>query len=104
VISARALKVTAVLPAAEVLAFDVRGGVPRVELAIVAGGHVRAANINAKSVRRAKAAIEGHGPGGVACILQGRLIEGRIEDAGLSAQPKATERNNAKESTNALPG
>jgi predicted O-methyltransferase YrrM len=48
------------------------------------------ADVAAKSLRKAQAAIREAGVDGVAVILQGALAAGdEITEAGLSAQPKA---------------
>ena len=59
------------------------------EFVLDIGGRKILGRFNAKSVRRAVATINEHGPGNVATIVQGRLAPGdRLEDAGLAAQPK----------------
>jgi hypothetical protein len=47
------------------------------------------ADLDAKSVRRALAAISEHGPNGVALIIQGKLVGDTITEAGMFSQPKA---------------
>jgi hypothetical protein len=90
-VSARgSLKAVAVLDPAELLDVVVPEGKPRLVLGIrLPNGSSFTADLNAKSVRRAIAAIREHGADTVAVILQGKLEASRIIDAGLSAQLKA---------------
>jgi hypothetical protein len=47
------------------------------------------AEVGAKSLRRAQAAVRDDGADNIALVLQGRLITGdTIVEAGLAAQPK----------------
>jgi hypothetical protein len=88
-LTARTLKITVVLQPADVLAIPVRDGQSHVQVTI--RGHARTlrAQLNAKGVRRAQAAIREAGLDGVAVVLQAKLTAGDLlEEAGLSAQPK----------------
>jgi hypothetical protein len=88
-LTGRAIKVTVMLNAAEILEVPVIDGKPRVQLNIAAGGRMLKTDLAAKSVRKAISVIREHGMEGVACILQGKLGVGdRIEEAGLAVQPK----------------
>jgi hypothetical protein len=87
-LTGRALKVTIVLAAAEVLAYP-EPDTPRVMLRIRVPDRTVTADIAAKSLRRAQATIREVGPEGVAVILQGKLAANdEIVEAGLSAQVK----------------
>jgi hypothetical protein len=93
-LNARAIKVTVVLDASEVARLAVPEGQPRVTLSIRVGGEISVggerlvtAELAAKSVRKAQAAIIEQG---VAVVLQGRLVAGDVlAEAGLACQPKA---------------
>jgi hypothetical protein len=82
------LKVVAVIDPAELLDVPVPDGTPRVELTIRLPDGVVTADLAAKSVRRAIAAVHENGPEAVAAIVQGRLSGYQIMEAGLSVQPK----------------
>jgi hypothetical protein len=84
------LKVTLALEPASLLALEVPNGRPRLVLGIrLPDTRTLTADLSAKSVRRALAAIREHGADAVATIVQGRLSGDTITEAGLSAQPKA---------------
>jgi hypothetical protein len=87
-LSARSLKVTVVLNAAEVADLVVREGERRVMLTIRLPDRSVMADIASKSARRAIAAIREHSINGVTCIVQGKLVEDRIEEVGLAIQPR----------------
>jgi hypothetical protein len=89
-LTVRALKVTVVLDPAELLLLDAAEGKPRLTLRIRVGGErLVTAELAAKSVRKAQAAIREHGAAGVAVVLQGKLVAGdQITEVGLSAQVK----------------
>jgi hypothetical protein len=83
------LKITAVLDPAALTVVIVPPGTAHMEFVIDVGGRKTFGRFNAKSVRRAIATINEHGPENVATIVQGRLARGdRLEDAGLAAQLK----------------
>jgi len=71
------------------LGLVVPNGEPRFRLAVAAGGGTYTCDLNAKGVRRAIAAVREHGAENVVAIVQGKLVGNAIEEAGLSAQPKA---------------
>jgi hypothetical protein len=92
-VSARgAPKVVIVLNADELLGLEIPNGQPRFMLAIrLPDGRAVAADLSAKSVRRAIAATHENGPDNVTLILQGKLgADDRIVEAGIAAQVKAT--------------
>jgi hypothetical protein len=89
ILNARALKCTVVLDPAEVAELVAPDGKPRVVVAIRLPDRRVSADLNAKSVRKAVAAIAEHGPDGVAVIIQGKLVGDAIAEAGIVAQPKA---------------
>lgn len=88
-VNARSLKCTVVLDPAEVAAIPVKDGLPRVLLRIRLPDRTVTADLNAKSVRRAQAAVREYGADGVAAIIQGKLVAGDVmQEAGLAVQPK----------------
>jgi hypothetical protein len=88
VLNARAIKCTIVLDPAEVAQIVASDGKPRTVIAIRLPDRRVSADLNAKSVRKAVAAIGEHGPDGVAVIIQGKLVGDLITEAGIVAQPK----------------
>ena len=88
-LNARSLKCTLVLNADEIAAIG-DPVTPRVVLTIEAADYGPvSADIAAKSLRKAQAAIAEHGSDGVTCVLQGKLVSGgKISEAGLVAQVK----------------
>jgi len=88
ILNARALKCTVVLDPAEVAQIVASDGKPRTVIAIRLPDRRVSADLNAKSVRKAIAAIGEHGPDGVAVIIQGKLVGDTITEAGIVAQPK----------------
>jgi ribosomal protein S3 len=88
ILNARALKCTIVLDPAEVVQIATPDGKPRVVPAIRLPDRRVSVDLNAKSVRRAVAAIGEHGPDGIAVIIQGKLAGDTITEAGIVAQPK----------------
>ena len=89
-LSARSLKATIVLTPNEVAALSVPNGKPRCLVNVtVAGARTIVADLNAKSLRKAIAAICAAGPDNVVCILQGKLAgNNTLEEAGLAVQLK----------------
>ena len=88
VLNARALKCTIVLDPTELAQIVATDGKPRTVIAIRLPDRRVSADLNAKSVRKAVAAIGEHGPDGVAVIIQGKLVGDTIAEAGIVAQPK----------------
>jgi hypothetical protein len=91
-VSARSLKVVAVLDAAELARISTpEGGPARIVLNVRLPDRVVVVDLAAKAIKRAKATIAELGPEGVAVVVQGRLLANpdRIADAGLVAQPRA---------------
>ena len=88
VLNARAFKCTIVLDPAEVAQIVASDGKPRTVIAIRLPDRRLSVDLNAKSVRKAIAAIGEHGPDGVAVIIQGKLVGDTITEAGIVAQPK----------------
>jgi hypothetical protein len=88
VLNARALKCTIVLDPPEVAQIVGHDGKPRVAIDIWLPDRRVSAGLNAKSVRKALAAISEYGPDGVAVIIQGKLAGDAITEAGIVAQPK----------------
>jgi hypothetical protein len=91
-VTAKSLKVVAVIDAAEIARISApEGGPARIVLNVTLPDRMVAVDLAAKSVRKAKATIAELGADGTACIIQGRMLGNpdRIADAGLSAQPKA---------------
>ena len=88
-LTGRALKVTVVLNAAEILAQPVPEGKPRVTLRIKVPDRTVTADIAAKSLRRAQATIKENGVEGCAVVLQGKLnADNTLAEAGLTVQAK----------------
>ena len=90
ILNARALKCTVVLDPAEVAQIVASDGKPRVVIAIRLPDRRVSVDLNAKSVRKAVAAISQHGPDGVAVIIQGKLVGDAITEVGIVAQRKVT--------------
>jgi hypothetical protein len=86
-LNARSIKVTLVLTPAEVAA-TIIPTTSRVVLAIDVNGRRLTADIACKSLRKAQAMIAEHGADSVAAILQGKLVNNTITEAGLVVQPK----------------
>jgi hypothetical protein len=90
--TARKLKVTSVLDPAPFVDMPMPpdNAPGRSELAVTVDGRTYRADVATRSIRRVVAALEEHGPDGVALLLQGALGAGNeILEAGLAAQPKA---------------
>jgi len=89
--TAKSIKVTLVLDPTPLAGVEVPAGKPRFGITVAAGGRTLHADLNAKSARRAIAAITTHGgPVAVTCILTGRLEAGdMIAEAGIVVVPKA---------------
>ena len=89
ILNARALKCTIVLDPAEAAQLVAANGQSRTVIDIRLPDRRLSVDLNAKSVRKAVAAISEHGPDGVAVIIQGKLVGDAITEAGIVAQPKA---------------
>jgi hypothetical protein len=87
-VTARALKVTVPLDAAEIAALPVPGGQERCQLAIACEGKVYTADIATKSLRKAKSTISANGAANVFAMVQGKLRNNEIIECGLVAQVK----------------
>jgi hypothetical protein len=88
-VSARSIKATVVLEAADIARLKVLPGTSRVALQVNVAGRALLAELNAKSVRKCIAAIEAAGQAGANVVLQGRLDGDQLLEAGIVAQPKA---------------
>jgi hypothetical protein len=89
-LSARALKITVPLDAAEVKALPDPGGQERCQLAITCDGRVYVAEVAVKAVRKAKATVAANGAENVFAMVQGKLKgSSEIVECGLVAQVKA---------------
>jgi hypothetical protein len=91
-LTTRALNCAVLLDPAELEGLALIDGIPRVQLTIrvADGGRTVTADIAAKAVRKAQAALAEHGVAGVAAFLQGKLGPGDVLlEAGLVVQPKA---------------
>jgi hypothetical protein len=89
-LTAGRLKVTLTLNATELLAITAPEGKPRIPLRIRLPDRTIAAEIAAKSLRKAQTAIRETGADNIALVVQGHLVAGdRVAEAGLAAQPKA---------------
>ena len=87
-VTARALKVTVPLDAAEIAALPVPGGQERCQLAIACEGKVYTADIATKSLRKAKSTISANGAANVFAMVQGKLRNNGIVECGIVAQLK----------------
>jgi hypothetical protein len=88
ILNARALKCTILLDPAEVAQIVAPDGKPRTAIDIRLPDRRVSVDLNAKSVRKAVAAIGEHGPDGIAVIIQGKLVGDTIAEAGIVAEPK----------------
>lgn len=88
-LSAKSIKATVVLDPAQLAGLVVPNGQPRVGFVIDVAGRAITGEFNAKSLRRAVAAVTEHGAEAVAVIAQGKLVGDALEEAGIVAQPKA---------------
>ena len=88
ILNARALKCTIVLDPVEAAHIVAADGKPRVVIDIRLPDRRVSVDLNAKSVRKAVAAISEHGPDGVAVVIQGKLVGDVLTEAGIVAQPK----------------
>lgn len=87
-LSAKSLKCTVVLDPAQLVGIMVPNGTSRVPFAINIGSRAITGEFNAKSLRRAVAAIAEHGADAIAVVVQGKLAGNQIEEAGIAAQVK----------------
>jgi hypothetical protein len=88
VITGRSIMVMVSLQAATVAALSVPNGGPRFHLGLNVAGRLLAIDLSTSGVRWAQEVIREHGPEGVACIVQGKLVGERIEEASIVAIPK----------------
>ena len=88
-LEAKAIKATVVLDPAAVAKIEVPNGQPKFPLRVAVAGRTLIAELNAKSLRRCIATIGATGPDGVAVVLQGKLEDDKLVEAGIVAQPKA---------------
>jgi hypothetical protein len=88
-LTAKSLKATIVLDAAQVARLSAPDGKPRCIVRISIEGRTITADLNAKSVRKAIATIRENGPEACAVILQGKLQpDNTLAEAGLNVQLK----------------
>jgi hypothetical protein len=88
-LTAKSLKATVVLDAAQVAGLSAPDGKPRCIVRINIAGRTVTADLNAKSVRKAIATIREAGPDACAVILQGKLQpDNSLAEAGLTVQLK----------------
>jgi hypothetical protein len=90
-LTAKSLKCTLVVPSDQIAGVDVPNGSPPVPFTITADGRTITGQFNAKSLRRAVAAVAAT-PGIGSVIIQGNLNRANeLENAGISVpQPKIT--------------
>ena len=97
-LTAKSLKATLVLSPIEVAALAAPDGKPRCIVRVNVAGRTVTADLNAKSVRKAIAAICAAGPDNVAVILQGKLnADNTLAEAGLTVQLKTKAEAPAKQ-------
>jgi hypothetical protein len=89
-ITARALKVTAALDAAAVATLPTPDGQARSKLTISCEGKSYIADIATKSLRKVKATVAANGAENVFVMVQGKLKNNEIIEAGIVAQVKVT--------------
>jgi hypothetical protein len=88
-LTAKTLKATLVLDAAQVAGLSAPDGKPRCIVRISVSGRTLTADLNAKSVRKAIATIREAGPDACAVILQGKWQpDNSLAEAGLNIQLK----------------
>jgi hypothetical protein len=87
-LSAKRLKITVVLDAAELNALAAPVGASRLDLKVNLPDRSLVASIATKSLRKAQATIAEHGAGNIALVLQGHLVGNVVAEAGLVAQVK----------------
>jgi hypothetical protein len=89
-LSAKSLKATVVLDPRQLADCRVADGTSYVTFNVqITDGPIVTGRLNPKTVRKALARLAELGPDGAAVILQGRLQDKRLEEAGLAVQPKA---------------
>jgi hypothetical protein len=91
-VTARALKVTAILDTATVAALPVSDGQSRSQLAVAVDGKLYSADIATKSLRKCKSTIATNGAENTFVMIQGKLKGNEITECGLVAQVKSTQR------------
>jgi hypothetical protein len=96
--TARALKVTAVVDPAALAAFHVPNGSQRSPFVISIGEHQVVGEFNSKTLRRCLAAVRDAGPENVAVVVSGKIVGDRLEEAGILAQPRTNRSPPASES------
>src|SRR5215472_12666940 len=88
-LTARSIKVTVPLNAAEVAALEApEGGPSRIRLTITVEGGALRAEVAAKAVRKAQKTIAENSPDAIFCQLIGKLVKNEIVECGLVAQVK----------------
>jgi hypothetical protein len=87
-LTAKRLKITLVLDAAELKAIAAPVGTSRLDLKVNLPDRSLVASIAAKALRKAQSTIAEHGADNVALVLQGHLVGNTIAEAGLVAQIK----------------
>jgi hypothetical protein len=103
VLTTRSLKVTCVVDPASVAALQAPAGQSHVQTTLDVGGRRFQVRFNAKSVRRVQHGLSVSAPETLVVMVQGRLGVGDvIEDAGITAQVKASKPAQAVEA--AVPG
>jgi hypothetical protein len=105
-LSAKSIKVVLSIDPQLLLGVNVANGVAQVPFVVaVAGRHIKG-KFNVKTLRRAVGVVTASGGEDVGVIIQGRLVAGeQLEDAGISAQPRARgngARNNANTAKEAV--
>jgi hypothetical protein len=88
-VTARSIKVTIPLDAAAIAALPVPDGQTRSKLTITCDGKNYIADLATKSLRKSKATIAASGAENTFVMIQGKLRNNEIVEAGLVAQVKA---------------
>jgi hypothetical protein len=88
-LTAKTMKATVVLDAAEMAGLTVPNGAKTFPITVAVAGRTLRAELNPKTLRKCLTQIAEAGPDGVALVLQGKLEAGDVlAEAGLTAQIK----------------
>jgi hypothetical protein len=88
-LTAKSLKATLVLNAAEVATLPTPAGQSKSIVQIAVGDRLVTADLNTKSLRRVVTAIKESGADAVAVVLSGKLeADDTLTDAGIAATPR----------------
>jgi hypothetical protein len=86
VLSAKSLKVTLVIDAAQLAGVELANGSAPQPFVVAVAGRKLVGQLNPKTLRKVLAMVREHGSEAVAVILQGQLADDAITEAGITAQ------------------